>query len=75
MHRLRICLRVADQAGRVLIVMAVPAIALLAWLPAARVPWDLVILARTVATVLRGIWAAGEPEDHRGPPAGGREAR
>jgi lipopolysaccharide/colanic/teichoic acid biosynthesis glycosyltransferase len=35
---------------------------------------DLVILARTVATVLRGIWAAGEPEDHRGAPAGGREA-
>ena len=202
MHRLRICLRVADQAGRVLIAMAVPAIALLAWLPAARVLWlatwsgglvlacrallytalraaprrdlpvaalggtadlagvvrrlgiqrvivcfssacrdedlvtvmrasrplrtqvyvvprldelgiavprgcldeiwgvpliplrsserarfdnyyaeywsiwlDLVILARTFATVLRGIWAAGEPEDRRGARAGGREAR
>jgi exopolysaccharide biosynthesis polyprenyl glycosylphosphotransferase len=39
MHRLRICLRVADQAGRVLIAMAVPAIAVLARLPTARVLW------------------------------------
>ena len=36
---------------------------------------DLVILARTAATVLRGIWAAGEPEDRRGARAGGGETR
>jgi exopolysaccharide biosynthesis polyprenyl glycosylphosphotransferase len=33
-HRLRICLRVSDQAGRILVATAVPALALLAWLPA-----------------------------------------
>jgi exopolysaccharide biosynthesis polyprenyl glycosylphosphotransferase len=33
-HRLRICLRVGDQAGRILIATAVPALVLLAWLPA-----------------------------------------
>lgn len=33
-HRLRICLRVADQAGRILAAVAVPMLALLPWLPA-----------------------------------------
>ena len=36
-HRLRICLRVSDQVGRILVATAVPALALLAWLPATRV--------------------------------------
>ena len=33
-HRLRICLRVSDQAGRILAATAVPLLFLLAWLPA-----------------------------------------
>ena len=36
-HRLRICLRVSDQVGRIMVAIAVPALALLAWLPATRV--------------------------------------
>lgn len=36
-HRLRICLRVSDQVGRILVAATVPALALLAWLPATRV--------------------------------------
>jgi exopolysaccharide biosynthesis polyprenyl glycosylphosphotransferase len=36
-HRLRICLRVSDQAGRILIATTTPALALLAWLPGPRV--------------------------------------
>jgi lipopolysaccharide/colanic/teichoic acid biosynthesis glycosyltransferase len=34
LHRLRICLRVADQAGRIIAAAALPAVALLPWLPA-----------------------------------------
>ncbi len=33
-HRLRICLRVADQAGRILAAVALPMLVLLPWLPA-----------------------------------------
>ena len=36
-HRLRICLRVSDQAGRILIATTTPALVLLAWLPGTRV--------------------------------------
>jgi exopolysaccharide biosynthesis polyprenyl glycosylphosphotransferase len=36
-HRLRICLRVSDQAGRILIATTVPVLALLTWLPGPRV--------------------------------------
>ena len=32
LHRLRICLRVADQAGRIIAAAALPAVALLPWL-------------------------------------------
>ena len=35
LHRLRICLRVADQAGRVLAAVALPLLILLPWMPAA----------------------------------------
>jgi exopolysaccharide biosynthesis polyprenyl glycosylphosphotransferase len=35
LHRLRICLRVADQAGRILTAAAVPLLILLLWMPAA----------------------------------------
>jgi exopolysaccharide biosynthesis polyprenyl glycosylphosphotransferase len=34
LHRLRICLRVADQAGRVITAAALPLLALLLWIPA-----------------------------------------
>jgi len=35
LHRLRICLRVADQAGRILAAAALPLLILLPWMPAA----------------------------------------
>lgn len=38
-HRLRICLRSSDQADRILIAAALPVLALLTWLPAARLAW------------------------------------
>ena len=34
LHRLRICLRVADQAGRIITAAALPLLALLLWIPA-----------------------------------------
>lgn len=65
-HRLRICLRVSDQAGRIVISRAVPALALLAWLPASHVLrlalWSagLVILCRSVlCTLLRAAHRRG----------------
>jgi exopolysaccharide biosynthesis polyprenyl glycosylphosphotransferase len=36
-HRLRICLRVSDQAGPILIATTTPVLALLAWMPGTRV--------------------------------------
>ena len=45
-HRLRICLRVSDQAGRILCATALPVLALAPWLPAAA-------LGRL------GLWSAG----------------
>lgn len=46
LHRLRICLRVSDQADRILIAAVLPLPVLLAWLPAARV-------------VSLALWSAG----------------
>ena len=34
LHRLRICLRIADQAGRIITAAALPLLALLLWIPA-----------------------------------------
>ncbi|HEY7013916.1 MAG TPA: exopolysaccharide biosynthesis polyprenyl glycosylphosphotransferase [Streptosporangiaceae bacterium] len=45
-HRLRICLRVADQAGRILAAVAVPMLALLPWLPAS-------------VALRQALWSAG----------------
>ena len=45
-HRLRVCLRVADQAGRILTAAALPLLILLPWMPAG-------------ATVRQAIWSAG----------------
>jgi exopolysaccharide biosynthesis polyprenyl glycosylphosphotransferase len=46
LHRLRICLRVADQAGRVLAAVALPLLVLLPWMPAA-------------AAARLALWSAG----------------
>jgi len=45
-HRLRICLRVADQAGRILAAAAVPLLVLLPWMPAG-------------AAARLAVWSAG----------------
>jgi exopolysaccharide biosynthesis polyprenyl glycosylphosphotransferase len=50
-HRLRICLRVADQAGRILIAVALPLLVLLPWLTASWLP------ATTIAR--QAAWSAG----------------
>ncbi len=46
LHRLRICLRVADQAGRIITAAALPLLALLLWMPAG-------------AAVRLALWSAG----------------
>jgi exopolysaccharide biosynthesis polyprenyl glycosylphosphotransferase len=65
-HRIRICLRASDQAGRILIAAVVPAIALLAWRPETSVLWlalwsaGLVFAGRSVlCTVLRALHRRG----------------
>jgi exopolysaccharide biosynthesis polyprenyl glycosylphosphotransferase len=63
-HRLRICLRVADQTGRILIAMAVPALALLAWLPGARVAW-LAMWSAGLVLACRGLTCAALRAAHR----------
>jgi exopolysaccharide biosynthesis polyprenyl glycosylphosphotransferase len=50
-HRLRICQRVADQAGRILIAVALPLLVLLPWLAASWLP------ATTIAR--QAAWSAG----------------
>jgi exopolysaccharide biosynthesis polyprenyl glycosylphosphotransferase len=66
LHRLRICLRVADQAGRILTAAAVPLLILLPWMPAtfaarqALLSFGLVIAFRVVVSaVLRAARRAG----------------
>jgi exopolysaccharide biosynthesis polyprenyl glycosylphosphotransferase len=66
LHRLRICLRVADQAGRILTAAAVPLLILLLWMPAAfaarqaLLSAGLVIAFRVaVSAVLRAARRAG----------------
>ena len=63
-HRLRICLRVADQTGRILIATAVPALALLAWLPGARAAW-LAIWSGGLVLACRGLMCAALRAAHR----------
>ena len=65
-HRLRICLRVSDQASRIVIATALPALALLAWLPVGHVlrlallSGGLVFLCRIVlCTLLRAAHRRG----------------
>jgi lipopolysaccharide/colanic/teichoic acid biosynthesis glycosyltransferase len=62
LHRLRICLRVADQAGRIVIAAALPVVAVLPWMTAgealrlAAVTTGLLIAARIVVSA--GLRAA-----------------
>jgi len=63
-HRLRICLRVADQAGRILIATAVPALALLPWLPGARAAW-LAMWSGGLVLACRALMCAALRAAHR----------
>lgn len=65
-HRLRICLRVADQAGRIVAAAAVPLLILLPWLPDGTAAWQaawsaaLVIAFRiAVSAALRAAHRSG----------------
>jgi exopolysaccharide biosynthesis polyprenyl glycosylphosphotransferase len=69
LHRLRICLRVSDQAGRILAAAVMPVLAVLAWLPAGQalrlvaVSAGLLLAARAAASAgvralrVRGVLA------------------
>jgi exopolysaccharide biosynthesis polyprenyl glycosylphosphotransferase len=66
LHQLRICLRVSDEVGRILIATTMPVLVLLAWLPATRVLWlalwsgGLVVVGRAVlCTALRAAHRRG----------------
>lgn len=66
LHQLRICLRVSDEVGRILIATTMPVLVLLAWLPATRVLWlalwsgGLVVMGRAVlCTALRAAHRRG----------------
>ena len=63
-HRLRICLRVSDQAGRIVVATTVPALALLAWLPATRVLW-LALCSGGLVFVCRGLLCTALRAAHR----------
>jgi exopolysaccharide biosynthesis polyprenyl glycosylphosphotransferase len=63
-HRLRICLRVSDQVGRILTATALPALALLAWLPASRELW-LALWSGGLVVACRAMLYAGLRAAHR----------
>jgi exopolysaccharide biosynthesis polyprenyl glycosylphosphotransferase len=62
-HRLRICRRVSDQAGRIVIATAVPVPGLLPWLPAARVLW-LALWSGALVLAGRGLLCAALRRAH-----------
>ena len=64
LHRLRICLRVADQAGRIIAAAALPAVALLPWLTAGQA-FRLAVTAATLLIVARVVVSAGLRAAHR----------
>ncbi len=81
LHRLRICLRVADQAGRIIAAAALPAVALLPWLTAgqalrlAAVSAGLLIMARSVmSAALRAAHRRGRLTERALLAGGGPEA-
>jgi exopolysaccharide biosynthesis polyprenyl glycosylphosphotransferase len=63
-HWLRICLRVSDQAGRILIATTAPALAWLAWRPAADV-LGLILWSGGLVIVGRGLVYAALRAAHR----------
>ena len=63
-HRLRICLRVSDQAGRIVVATTVPVLALIAWLPAPRVLW-LALCSGGLVLVCRGLLCTALRAAHR----------
>ena len=63
-HRLRIRLRVSDQAGRVLIATIVPVLAVLAWLPAHRA-LSLAVWSGGLVLCCRGLLYAALRAAHR----------
>ena len=64
LHRLRICLRVSDQAGRILVATAGPALALLAWQPAGAV-LGLALWSGGLVIACRGLLHAALRGAHR----------
>ncbi len=64
LHRLRICLRVADQAGRIIAAAALPAVALLPWLAAGQA-FRLAVTAAGLLIAARVAVSAGLRAAHR----------
>ncbi|MGO9217719.1 MAG: nucleoside-diphosphate sugar epimerase/dehydratase [Streptosporangiaceae bacterium] len=82
LHRLRICLRVADQAGRIVAAAALPVVAVLPWMTAgealrlAVVTAGLLIAARVVVSAaLRAAHRRGRLTERALVAGGGPEAR
>jgi lipopolysaccharide/colanic/teichoic acid biosynthesis glycosyltransferase len=65
LHRLRICLRVADQAGRIVAAAAVPLLILLPWLPDGSAVW-LVLWSAGLLIAFRIAVSAALRGAHRG---------
>lgn len=63
-HRLRICLRVSDQVGRIVVATTVPVLALLAWLPATRLLW-LALCSGGLVFICRGLLCTALRAVHR----------
>jgi lipopolysaccharide/colanic/teichoic acid biosynthesis glycosyltransferase len=64
LHRLRICLRVADQAGRIIAAAALPAVVLLPWLAAGRA-FQLVVTSAALLIAARVAASAALRAAHR----------
>jgi len=64
LHRLRICLRTADQAGRIVVAAALPALALLPWVPP-RTVWLLVAASAALLIITRAVTLAALRAAHR----------
>jgi lipopolysaccharide/colanic/teichoic acid biosynthesis glycosyltransferase len=64
LHRLRICLRVADQAGRIIAAAALPAVALLPWLTAGQA-FRLAVTTAGLLIAARVITSAALRSAHR----------
>ena len=64
LHRLRICLRVSDQAGRIFAAAVLPLVVVLAWTPYAAA-LRLALLSAVLVTVSRSAACAGLRAAHR----------